>query len=295
MTKSYGINYNKGKIYKLVCNVTGLIYVGSTTKEYLSQRLTQHRGDYQRFLTGKYANVTSFDVIKNGNYDIVLLESYPCNSKDELFSRERYYIETLACVNKCIPGQTGKEYREKHKDKIIEKGKKYYEINKDKIKEKDKEYYEKNKDKRNKTSREYYENNKEKCREYREKNKDKRNKTSREYYQKNKDKIKEKEKEYYEKHKDKIKEYRKEYYENNKDKIKEECREYHQINKDKINEKKREYYENNKDKINEKKNEKYLCQCGSTCRSDGKSKHFKSKKHCDFISQSNDAIVCMAI
>ena len=48
--KTYGIDYSKGKVYKIVCNITGKIYVGSTTKEYLSQRLTLHRANYQLFL-----------------------------------------------------------------------------------------------------------------------------------------------------------------------------------------------------------------------------------------------------
>jgi len=200
--KSYGIDYSKGKIYKIVCNITGLIYIGSTTKDYLKQRLTQHRNDYSRFLRGTQCYITSYEILKNDNYDIILLESYPCNSKDELHARERYYIETLASVNKTIPGQTNKEYYEKHKDKI------------------------------NKTSREYYENNKEKSREY------------------------------YKNKKEKILEYNKEY----------------KINK--------------KDKINEKCKEKYLCQCGSICRSDGKADHFRTKKHINFISQSN-AIVAI--
>ena len=47
--KTYGIDYSKGKVYKIVCNITGLIYVGSTTKEYLCQRLTAHKNDYQIF------------------------------------------------------------------------------------------------------------------------------------------------------------------------------------------------------------------------------------------------------
>jgi hypothetical protein len=142
-TKTYGIDYSKGKVYKIVCNITGLIYVGSTTKEYLSQRLTKHKSDYKSYANGTSTNyMTSYKILENGNYDIILLESVNCNSKDELHTRERYYIELLDCVNKNIPGHklTNKEYYEKNKDKVKETIKEYYDKNKEKILEYKKEY-----------------------------------------------------------------------------------------------------------------------------------------------------------
>ena len=42
------VNYEKGKIYKIVCNTTGEIYIGSTTKQTLAQRLSQHVSQYKR-------------------------------------------------------------------------------------------------------------------------------------------------------------------------------------------------------------------------------------------------------
>ena len=41
-------------------------------------------------------------VLYEDNLEIFLIESYPCNSKDELIARERYYIETMECVNKTM-------------------------------------------------------------------------------------------------------------------------------------------------------------------------------------------------
>jgi hypothetical protein len=46
----------------------------------------------------------------------VLVEKFPCESKDELHARERYYIENNECVNKYIPNRTNAEYRQ---DNII--------------------------------------------------------------------------------------------------------------------------------------------------------------------------------
>ena len=113
-------NYSKGKIYKLVCNVTGLIYIGSTTTT-LNQRKGKHSGDFTRFNKGKYNYVSSFDIIKGDDYSIELIENFPCTSKKELLTRETFYINSVECVNKCNPVQDknyNKEYRSKNKDSI---------------------------------------------------------------------------------------------------------------------------------------------------------------------------------
>jgi hypothetical protein len=106
--------YRNGKIYKIVCNITGLTYYGSTCKPTLARRLAKHRGCYNRWLKEKTNLTTSYHILKNGNYDIVLVELCPCNSKDELLRRERFHIENNECVNKVIPTQTYQEYRDKN-------------------------------------------------------------------------------------------------------------------------------------------------------------------------------------
>ena len=62
--------------------------------------------------------MTSLQIFDNNNYDIILIENYPCERKDELHARERYYIESLKCVNKVIPTRTDREYVEANKEKI---------------------------------------------------------------------------------------------------------------------------------------------------------------------------------
>jgi hypothetical protein len=44
------VNYQEGKIYKIISPLTDKIYVGSTTKKYLSERLCRHLCDYKRYL-----------------------------------------------------------------------------------------------------------------------------------------------------------------------------------------------------------------------------------------------------
>ncbi len=118
--------YQRGKIYKIVCNITGLIYVGSTTEKHLSHRLGKHKAYYKNWLDGKCTMTTSYKILENNDYNIILLELVPCNSKDELQKRERYYIETLNCVNKYIPGRTSKQRYEDNKERISEKYKEKY-------------------------------------------------------------------------------------------------------------------------------------------------------------------------
>ena len=169
-------NYSNGKIYKIVCNITGKIYIGSTVST-LSRRLSQHKSLYKRHLKGITRFTTSFDIIKEGDYKIVLIENVNCSNKEELSKRERYYIENLDCVNITIPLRTNKEYKEDKKEEIHQKNKIYYQKNIDKIHERNrihhKNYYEKNIDKMRERALIYHHNNKDKKKEYYHQNKNK--------------------------------------------------------------------------------------------------------------------------
>ena len=105
------VNYKQGKIYKIQCHVTDKIYIGSTSQLLLSQRLKDHVQDYKKYkYKGRLNYVTSFEIIKNNNYSIILMESVPCETKNELHKRERYHIEKNVCVNKYVPLRTNHEY-----------------------------------------------------------------------------------------------------------------------------------------------------------------------------------------
>ena len=111
---------DNAKIYKIVDNTNDNLYIGSTCNS-LKRRLQTHKDDYKRFLKGLYYNTKSFDIIKNDNYKIELLEDCNIKTKQELIARERYYIENNECLNKYIPGRSQKEYRDANKDKLNEK------------------------------------------------------------------------------------------------------------------------------------------------------------------------------
>ena len=101
------------------------------------------------------------------------MENYPCENKEQLNARERFYIETIECVNKNIPTRTNneyleyqKQYKEKNKDSLLEKHRQYNNKNKDVINEKQKQYYEKNKDTILEYQKQYNEKNKDMISEY---------------------------------------------------------------------------------------------------------------------------------
>ena len=145
--------YKDSKIYRLVCNETGLVYYGSTTQQ-LYKRKHQHKLAYDKFVRTNCRKCTSVEIVKNNDFDIILVEKYPCESKEQLLSRERFYIENNECVNITVPTRTPKEYNtlyyQLNKDKLIETSKQYYEANKEDIKEHRKDYF-----------KHYRENNKE--------------------------------------------------------------------------------------------------------------------------------------
>jgi len=155
------VNYQKGKIYKIISPHTDKCYVGSTTKDRLSNRLAGHRSDLKK---GK--NMSSKYILELGDYEIVLLELYPCNSKDELYARERHYVEMLDSVNYRIPNRSQKEYQLNIKDKIKEYKKEYYQDNRGNVLKKQQEYAIENKDKIKEYKKEYQLNNKDKIKEY---------------------------------------------------------------------------------------------------------------------------------
>ena len=217
------VNYQEGKIYKIINDsMPNMVYYGSTCNTF-AKRMGQHKA---------LRDCSSRVLFEYGNPQMILIEKYPCNDKMELNARERYYIENNECVNKVVPGRTDKEYREDNKEKIILKAKEYYEANKEQISLKNKEYRDS--------------------------------------------------------HKEEAKVYQKEYYEDNKEKLSIKKKEYHEANKVKISIKKKEHYEANKEKILLQKKQKITCECGSSFSISVKARHYRSKKHQNFISSSSN-------
>ena len=134
-------NYQDAKIYKLINTEGTLCYIGSTTQK-LSLRKAHHHGDYRRLKNNKGTYLSSFEIYEDDEHDckIILLEAYPCDSKEELGKRERYYIESTECVNKNRPTRTKKEWRIDNKDIIKKYSKEYRSINKERIDKRETDY-----------------------------------------------------------------------------------------------------------------------------------------------------------
>ena len=106
--------YQSGKIYKIIDNTTDMIYVGSTCKS-LEQRLNRHEHQFKSFKAGKkVSKLSSFQILKNGDYKIQLIENFPCDDNSDLTSMEGKYIklyrkQKLNIVNEKVAGQTSSD------------------------------------------------------------------------------------------------------------------------------------------------------------------------------------------
>ena len=115
------IDYSLSKIYKiepLNPDDESDVYIGSTCEPTLARRMSGHRRDYSRWKKGTFGKVTVFKLFEKygvDNCNIVLVEKFPCNNKDELYMREAYYIRLNYCVNKYIPKRT-KDQRNEYKN-----------------------------------------------------------------------------------------------------------------------------------------------------------------------------------
>ena len=153
-------DYANGRIYKIepICeHDENEVYYGSTC-QLLCKRMDKHRSAYKCWLNNKYGKAYVFELFEKygvENCNIYLVELYPCETKEELLSREGYYIKNNMCVNKYVAGnqlavgikEYHQIYRDQHKDKNIEYCKIYRENNKQKLKDKRIIYAAKNIDK----------------------------------------------------------------------------------------------------------------------------------------------------
>ena len=136
----------RGKIYKIVDNTNGNIYVGSTCEKQLCRRLQKHKASYKCWLNPnvKQGYMRSFDIIKNGDYRIILLEEYPCETKEQLHAREQHYIDNTVCVNKnntfFDKAEYQKKYRVKNRLQLRTLGKEWSQAHPEKRKEYNEKY-----------------------------------------------------------------------------------------------------------------------------------------------------------
>ena len=116
-------DYSKGKIYKLICDKSKMVYIGSTTLT-LGTRLNLHKSS---------RDCNARLLFELGNVEIRLIEDFSCVSKKELELKEGEFIKYYKyfhndlILNKYIAGGSMKKinkknknrrYREKYRERI---------------------------------------------------------------------------------------------------------------------------------------------------------------------------------
>ena len=134
------MGYEKSKIYKLQC-ASGHFYIGSTSNTF-AKRLGQHKD-----LSKKTPDRRVYKHI-NGDWSqvrMILIEEFPCETKEQLKKREDEYIQrelkNPLCLNSVAAIGLTKEqtveyqrkYREAHRDKRKEKAREYYLAHREKM------------------------------------------------------------------------------------------------------------------------------------------------------------------
>jgi hypothetical protein len=103
------VNYKNGKIYKIECPKSGLIYIGSTAN-ILSSRVSHHRSWFLHQYKPNKKNrkpCSSIMIFEHTLYPLYeTIEYFECKSKFELQTRERFYIN---------------KYKEEYGDKVVNK------------------------------------------------------------------------------------------------------------------------------------------------------------------------------
>jgi len=242
-------NYQQGKIYKIKCNITGEQYFGSTVVQ-LCNRKAGHNSHYKLYKNGQTGKCASYNIIERGDWSMVLVEAYSCDSKEELFARERYYIENNDCINISRPIINEEEHKElKHKS---------YLKNLDAIKEKTQtEEYKAKANARGKEIRATEEGKAKKA----ESDKKYRNGE----------------------HREELLQKKREYHHANKEAIAEKNKSYREANKERIKEKKAADYLKDKEKG---LCEQIVCDCGGTYLLRSKARHFQTQCHKAYVANN---------
>lgn len=139
------IDYSKSAIYKIVCRDLTIkdLYVGSTTE--LRRRRNAHKTICNNPRVKEYYYPVYVCIRDNGgwkNWDLILVENYPCNGVEELRARERHHMELLgATLNVKTPSQTKQEWTDLNKEHVSAYKHAWHEAHKIEMNRKSRERY----------------------------------------------------------------------------------------------------------------------------------------------------------
>jgi predicted metal-dependent hydrolase len=143
-------DFSKNVNYKLVCKdiLIKELYIGQTTN--FTIRKNKHKCNCNNTNDVKY-NFKVYTFIRaNGgwdNWDMIMIENFPCNDSLDACKRERYWIEKLqATLNSVVPLRTQQEWYKDNIEHIRERKQEWYEDNKEHIQKYHQEWYQENKE-----------------------------------------------------------------------------------------------------------------------------------------------------
>jgi len=208
------IDYSKGVIYTVKSPSNPHInpFYGSTTKP-LYQRKCEHKHAYDNYTIHQIGwYVPSFELFQFPDTLIELVEQYPCQSNEQLLTREKEYVLKYECVNNQYRDKSNKsmnQYFESHKNTINKTPKQYRDSHKSEIQQKSKQYRDSHKNEIKQKAKIYRESHKieikQKSKKYRESHKSEIQQKSKQYRDSHKNEIKQKAIQYREPHKNESK------------------------------------------------------------------------------------------
>ena len=94
MTTTKPNRYQSGKIYKLIDNSIDEFYIGTSCEPTLSRTLaTLHQRIKLAKANNKNLSYSDILTLPGSKPVIILIEKYPCNTKDELRTRQQHHID----------------------------------------------------------------------------------------------------------------------------------------------------------------------------------------------------------
>ena len=134
MSESVENRYVHSKLYKLVDQVEGYFYIGSTACQTLSKRLMWHKQDSSKPKFKKTKKYAHFNSIGWCNVKIILISEHQFQNKMELLREEDKLIQEHRDDPKCLNllrafmsdedkkayyTEYNNNYREKHHDELV--------------------------------------------------------------------------------------------------------------------------------------------------------------------------------
>ena len=131
--------YQHSKVYKLVDQINGYYYIGSTACSTLSKRLMWHKQDASKVKNKSIKKYEYFNSVGWKNVKIILIEEYKFNNKMELLREEDKLIQQHRNDAKCLNVLRAYVTNEEKHIYNIEKGKEYRSLHLEELQEYDRQ------------------------------------------------------------------------------------------------------------------------------------------------------------